>query len=162
MIDIDIPTLAVSSVILLGVVTPFISYSIKRKKAKAKFLAIFSEFTNGLNLTVDFQEDWRNRYILGIDKTKKVLVYFQDGESQDKRRIELSEVSRAVVHQSHLESDTSTKKTLAQVTLQLYLKNPSKKPLELEIYHYDHYSDLLGETILAAKWSELINQNLTK
>ncbi|WP_026969060.1 hypothetical protein [Algoriphagus terrigena] len=164
MIAIDIPTLVLSSVILLGVATPFISYSIKSKKAKAQFLNGFNQYVSGLNLKVDVQEDWRNRYILGIDSTKKTLVYYQIGENETKSQVKLQELSNAVVHQSYLNSDnpTATSKSLEQVTIQLYFKDPAKKTLNLEIYNQEYYSDLLGETLLASKWAELINERLSK
>lgn len=164
MIAIDIPTLVLSSVILLGVATPFISYSIKSKKAKAQFLNGFNQYVSGLNLKVDVQEDWRNRYILGIDSTKKTLVYYQIGENETKSQVKLQELSNAVVHQSYLNSDnpTATSKSLEQVTIQLYFKDPAKRTLNLEIYNHEYYSDLLGETMLASKWADLINQTITK
>lgn len=164
MINIDITTLVISSVILLGVAAPFISYSIKSKKAKTQFLNGFNQYVSGLNLKVDVQEDWRNRYILGLDSTRKALVYYQIGENETKSRVSLQELSRAVVHQSYLNSDnqSATIKSLEQVTIQLYFKDPAKKTLNLEIYNHEFYSDLLGETMLASKWADLINQTITK
>ena len=163
MIDIDIPTLAVSSVLLLGVITPFVSYSIKSKKAKKEFLDGFSDFTSQLNLNIDVQEDWRNRYVLGLDNVKKVLVYYQTGEDKVGQQIELDEVSQAVLHQSYLINESAAKnKTLDYLALQLHFKDPSRKSLSLEIYRHENYSDLLGETILADKWTDLINQSLDR
>lgn len=164
MIDIDTTTLVMSSVLLLGVTAPFITYSIKNKKAKNKFLATFNQFLNQSNLKVDLQEDWRNRYILAIDKTKNFLVYCQIGENENKCKVDLQEVSHAVVHQSYLNSDNpaATNKTLDQVTLQIHFKNAAKKIQDLEIYNHENYSDLLGETMLASKWAKLINQTVTK
>jgi hypothetical protein len=164
MIDIDVPTLAVSTVILLGVLTPFVTYSIKSRKARNKFLNGYNEFTRRMNLTIDIQEDWRNRYIFGLDKTKGVLTYYQAGESSIEKYIPLDEVSKAVIHQTYLngEDGSSAKKALDQIELQIHFKNAGKKTMYLEIYKHENYSDLLGETILAAKWAELINQSLTK
>lgn len=164
MIAIDIPTLVLSSVILIGVAAPFISYSIKSKKAKNRFLNGFNQYVSGLNLKVDVQEDWRNRYILGIDNTKKVLVYYQVGENETKSQVSLHELSRAVIHQSYSNSDypSATSKSLEQVTIQLYFKDPAKRTLNLEIYNHEYYSDLLGETLLATRWAELINERLIK
>jgi hypothetical protein len=163
MIDIDVPTLAVSTVILLGVLTPFVTYSIKSRKARNKFLNGYNEFTHRMNLTIDIQEDWRNRYIFGLDKTKRVLTYYQVGESTIEKYIPLDEVSKAVVHQTYLNGeDGGAKKALDQIEIQIHFKASSKKTMYLEVYNNENYSDLLGETILAAKWAELINQNLTK
>ena len=110
------------------------------------------------------QEDWRNRYILGLDKRKNVLVYCQIGENEDKKEVALQEVSRAVVYQYYLnEHDpAANNKTLNQLTLQLYFKTPPNKVLNLEIYNSEFHSDQLGETLLASKWAELINERLSK
>jgi len=164
MIDIDNTTLVMSGVILLGVAAPFISYSIKSKKAKKRFLDGFSDYVSGLNLKIDVQEDWRNRYILGLDHTKNTLVYYQSGENETKSEVALRDVSRAVVYQSYLNGDSpsGTSKTLEHVTLQIHFKNPAKKVQNLEIYNHEFYSDLLGETMLAAKWADLVNKSITK
>lgn len=162
MIEIDIPTLVVSSVILLGVITPFILYTIKSKKAKAEFFKKFEEFAAGLNLKVDKREDWRNRYILGLDSTKNVLIYYQTGEKEDKTEVQLRDVLHVNVYQSYLENEKSngSSKILDQLTLQIHFKNPGKNILNLEIYKSEYYTDLLGETVLASKWAELINQRI--
>ncbi len=163
MIDIDIPTLAVSSVLLLGVVAPFVTYSIKSNKAKKKFLGGFSDLASQLNLKVDIQEDWRNRYVLGLDSSKKVLVYYHAGQETEKQEISLREVSQAVLHQSYLNGDTpNNNKTLDQLMLQIHFKDPAKRNLSLEIYKHENFTDLLGETMLAAKWADHITQNLQK
>jgi hypothetical protein len=164
MINIDSTTLVISSVILLGVAAPFISYSIKSKKAKNQFLKGFNEYVSSLNLKIDVLEDWRNRYILALDQTKNTLVYYQTGENQTKTHVDLEEVSRAVVYQSHMNSDNPsvTSKSIEQVAIQIYFKNSAKKTLNLEIYNHNYYSDLLGETVLASKWAELINKQLNK
>jgi hypothetical protein len=163
MINIDITTLVVSGVILLAVSAPFISYSVKSKKAKSRFLNSFKEYISSLNLKIDVQEDWRNRYILALDQTKNTLVYYRTGENETKCDIALQDVSRAVVYQSYLnESSGGNSKILEQVTLQIHFKNPSKKTLHLEIYNQEFYSALLGETVLAAKWADLVNKSVTK
>ena len=146
------------------VVAPFVFYSVKQKKAKARFLRHFQQLTSELNLNIDLQEDWRNRYILGLDKRKNVLVYCQIGENEDKKEVALQEVSRAVVYQYYLnEHDpAANNKTLNQLTLQLYFKTPPNKVLNLEIYNSEFHSDQLGETVIASKWAEVINQCVTK
>jgi hypothetical protein len=164
MSEIDLPTLVVSSVILLAVLAPFIYYSIKRKKSKAEFFKRFEHFTSGLNLNPDLKEDWRNRYILALDTAKKVLIYYQSGENEEKREISLKEVNRVSLHQTYIEINSAdgNRKILDQLALQVHLKNSAKPVLNLEIYNSEYFSDLVGESVLAAKWAELINQQLTK
>jgi hypothetical protein len=164
MLEIDFPTLVVSGVILLAVIAPFIYYSIKSKKSKAEFFKRFEHFTSGLNLSPDLREDWRNRYILAFDKAKNVLIYYQSGENEEKREISLKDVNRVSVYQTYFENDPASGKSkiLDQISLQVHFKNQSKPVLNLEIYNSEHFSDLIGETVLAARWAELINQQLTK
>jgi hypothetical protein len=164
MFEIDIATLAVTSVILLAVIAPFIYYSIKSKKAKAEFFKDFKQFTSGLNLSPELQEDWRNRYILAFDRAKNTLIYYQSGENEEKREIPLQEVKRVNVYETYFENDPASgnRKILDQLALQVHFKNPTKQVLNLEIYSSEYYSDLVGETVLAARWAELINQQLTK
>jgi hypothetical protein len=164
MSTIDFPTLVVSSVLLLAIVAPFIYFIRRQKKQKIEFLNKFEQFVSRLNLSPELREDWRNRYILAFDKSKNVLIYYQDGDIEEKRLISLKEVDRITVEQKLLESAANhgDRKILDQVSLLVHFKNPNQSVITLSIYDSAYYSDLLGETVLAAKWAELINQQTTK
>lgn len=164
MFDIDMPTLIVASTFITAILAIFIYYSQKSKKSRKEFLGKFNHFLSGLNLKPDLLDDWRNRYILALDQNKKVLVYCRFGENEQKIAVPLPEVSKVSVSETFQEHEqnSSSSKILNQLTLKVQFKNPGKESLDLQIYSADDYSDLLGETVLAAKWSSTINQQLTK
>lgn len=164
MFDIDIPTLVVASVFMAIVFAIFIYYSQKIKKTRKELLEKYNRFITERNLKPTLKEDWRNRYILGIDQQSKTLVYCNFGNTEEKLTIALSEVSKVDILEDFQEGSNGVKsyKTLENLALKIQYKNPSKAALQLSIYSAEEYSDLLGETVLASNWAKLINQELTK
>lgn len=164
MFDIDIPTLVVASVFMAIVFAIFIYYSQKIKKTRKELLEKYNRFITERNLKPTLKEDWRNRYILGIDQQSKTLVYCNFGNTEEKLTIALGEVSKVDILEDFQEGSNGVKsyKTLENLALKIQFKNPSKAALQLSIYSAEEYSDLLGETVLASNWAKLINQELTK
>ncbi len=164
MFDIDIPTLVVASVFMAIVFAIFFYYSIKSKKARKEFLEKFNRFISELNLEPNLKEDWRNRFILGLDQQNKTLVYCNFADKEEKVVIALHEVSKVDVSEYFQESTNGTKatKVLENLALKIQFKNPSKPAVQLPIYSAEEYSDLLGETVLARNWAKIITQELTK
>lgn len=164
MFDIDIPTLVVASVFMAIVFAIFFYYSLKSKKARKEFLEKFNRFVSELGLKPNLKEDWRNRYILGLDQQSKTLVYCNFGDKEEKLAIALPEVSKVDVSEYFQEPTNERKSTkiLENLALKIQFKNPSKAPVQLPIYSADEFSDLLGETVLATNWAKIINQELTK
>ncbi|MDO8967900.1 hypothetical protein [Algoriphagus sp.] len=164
MFDIDIPTLVIASVFIAAVSAIFIYYSLKIKKERKEFQDKFNQFISGLNLKPEKKEDWRNRYIIGIDPQKQTLVYCDFGKSEEKIAISLPEVSKVVVHEvfRELEQSSTSRKVLENLFLKIQFKNPGKPALNLPIYSAEDFSDLLGETVLASNWAQIINQQLSK
>lgn len=164
MFDIDIPTLVVASVFMAIVFAIFFYYSIKSKKARKEFLEKFNRFISELNLNPNLKEDWRNRYILGLDQKSKMLVYCNFGDKEEKLAIALPEVSKVDVSEYFQEpsNGTNSTKILETLSLKIQFKNQSKSAIQLPIYSADEFSDLLGETVLASNWAKIINQELTK
>lgn len=164
MFDIDIPTLVVASAFMAAVAAIFFYYSIKNKKARKQFLEKFNRFISGQNLNPDIKEDWRDRYILGLDQQRKTLVYCNFGDNEAKVTVALPEVIKVDVSEQYREPEkgTNSRKILENLALKVQFKNPSKEALHLPIYSADEFSDLLGETVLASQWAKIINQQLTK
>jgi hypothetical protein len=164
MFDIDIPTLVVASAFMAIVFALFFYYSQKIKKTRKEIQEKYNRFITERNLKPTLKEDWRNRYILGIDQQNKTLVYCNFGEKEEKLAVALPEVSKVEILENFQESNNGTKsfKTLENLALKIQFKNPSKAALRLPIYSAEDYSDLLGETVLASNWSKLINSELTK
>lgn len=164
MFDIDMPTLVVASAFIAAVAAIFIYYSLKSKKARKEFYEKFNQFISGLNINPSIKEDWRNRFILGLDPTKKTLVYCNFGENEEKIAVALPEVSKVSVTEIFQETEhaANARKILDKIALKIQFKSPSKETLTLLIYSAEEYSDLLGETVLAANWANVINEQLTK
>jgi hypothetical protein len=164
MFDIDIPTLVVASVFMATVFAIFFYYSLKGKKARKEFSQKFNQFISGLNLNPDIKEDWRNRYVLGLDQQNKMLVYCDFGQDGKQLAIALPEVSKVDVAELYLEpvNAANTRKILENLALKIQFKNPGKSAIQLPIYSSEEFSDLLGETVLASNWAKIINQQLTK
>jgi hypothetical protein len=164
MFDIDIPTLVVASAFIAAVSAIFIYYSLKSKKERKEFYHKFNQFISNLNLSPDLKEEWRSRYILGLDHQSNTLVYCDFGASEEKIALSLPEVSKVVVHEVFREPENATgsKKTLENLALKVQFKNPSRPAVSLPIYTAEDYSDLMGETVIAASWAKIINQQLSK
>lgn len=163
MFDIDIPTLVVASVFMAAVSAIFFYYSLKNKKSRKEFFDKFNGFISELKLNPNIREDWRNRYILGLDQQSKTLVYCNFGEKGSKIALALPEVKKVAVAEDFQEngSTAGTRKILENLTLRIEFKSPTKPAIQLPIYSAEEYSDLLGETVIASKWAQLINQQLT-
>ncbi len=114
------------------------------------------------NSKIDLQETWRHEYAIGIDSSKKILFYHQDSLEGSPKSIELRDFRKVSVSKKLLElkSGGSAKPVLDQITLELLPKDSKKAAIHLELYDGEKYSDLLGETLLAEKWAELIQKNL--
>jgi hypothetical protein len=164
MFDIDIPTLVVASVFMATTFAIFFYYSLENKKAKREFSKKFNQFITGKNIKPDLKEDWRNRYVLGLDQQNKMLVYCDFGQDGKQLALALSEVSKVDVTELYLESVNASRstKSLENLALKVQFKNQSKPSIQLPIYSSSEYSDLLGETVLASSWAKIINQQLTK
>ncbi|MFN3996522.1 hypothetical protein [Algoriphagus sp.] len=164
MFDIDIPTLALASVFIAATFAIFFYYSLKGKKARKEFAHKFNQFISGLNLNPNIKEDWRNRYVLGLDQQNKILVYCDFGENGKQLAIALPEVSKVDISELYLEpaNAANSRKILENLALKVQFKNSNKSAIQLPIYSAEEYSDLLGETVLASSWAKIINQQLTK
>ncbi|OOG74814.1 hypothetical protein [Algoriphagus sp. A40] len=164
MFDIDMPTFIVASLFLAAIAAVFVYYSLKSKKARKEFYGKFNQFISGLNLNPNVKEDWRNRFILGLDQQNKTLVYCNFGDNEQKIAVNLPEVSKVSVLETFHETENAanTRKILDQLALKVQFKTPGKEALTLLIYSSEEYSDMLGETVLAANWASVINQQLNK
>ncbi|WP_343852138.1 hypothetical protein [Algoriphagus jejuensis] len=161
---IDMPTLVVVIILLGALAAVFVYHSLKGKKAQKQFLDKFNQFVSGLQLNPQVKEDWRRRFVLGIDQQKNTLVYCNFGESEQKIAVPLAEVSKVTVLETFQENapTTNTRKLIDHLALNIHFKKPGKEALSLLIYSAEEYSDLLGETVLAANWANTINEQLTK
>jgi hypothetical protein len=160
MFSIDPVTAVLSLVLFCAFTVPFIYHYQKNKGKEKLLLQRLKEIASQSGAIPDRIEIWRYHYAIGLDKTKKQLIYVLEGENSYAICLPLSEVKKVSVLKKNREIETNEgKKTiLEQVVLELNLGS-NKKPSLIEFYNEDRFSDLMGEEVLAEKWAELIRQN---
>ena len=160
MIDIE-PVTVIMSLLLFGAFTvPFIYHSQKNKKKEKSLLSKLSEGASQQNAIPNEQETWRQLYAIGMDTSKKILVYHRENEQTSV--LNLNEFSKVKLQKSNLEiaNGEATRTVLHSLNLELIPKNAHASSIFLELYDGDRFSDLLGETVLAEKWEKIIQSNL--
>lgn len=160
MIDIE-PVTGILSLILFGAFTvPFILHSLKNKKIEQALLAKINEVAATRNAKPEQIETWRRLYGIGLDSSKKVLVYLRDDEQSE--TLDLQDFSKVKLVKTNIDvvGEESTHSVLNYVGLELTPKTNHKLPVVLEFYDGDKFSDLMGETLLADKWEKILKSNL--
>lgn len=162
MIDIEPVTLVFSFVLFGAFTVPFIYHSQQNKKKESKLLEKLLSAAKTQDGKIDLQETWRHEYAIGLDSSKKILFYHQNSLEDSPLSIDLRNIKKVSVSKKLLEfkSGSTAKSILDQVSLELLPKDSKKASIHLELYDGEKYSDLLGETLLAEKWAELIQKNL--
>lgn len=160
MISID-PVSAVLALVLFGAFTvPFIYHFQKNKKKEKQLSLKLQDAGKTAEAKPDLIETWRHQYALGLDTTRKVLVYLSEGEVNNSFCIPLSEVKKVSVLIKTKEIGELKKTVIEHVDLEIYFISPTRKALMLEIFNEEQFSDLMGETVLAEKWAEIIKKHL--
>jgi hypothetical protein len=161
MFSIDPVTAVLSLVLFCAFTVPFIYHYQKNKRREKLLLQRLKETASQSGAIPDVAETWRYHYAIGLDKTKKRLIYVMEDENSYTICLPLSDVKKVSLIKKNREIETSEgKKTiLEQVVLELH-HDSSKKPSLLEFYNEKRFSDLMGEAVLAENWAELIRQNL--
>ncbi|MBS4072042.1 MAG: hypothetical protein KGZ90_11970 [Algoriphagus sp.] len=161
MFSIDPVTAILSFVLFCAFSVPFI-YHIQKNKAKEKLLLqkIKAEGqSQGVQATE--LETWRNQYAIGLDPSKKVLLYTFLGELEISCSIPLSDVKKVSISRRTREAgNEEAKRTLIDKVGLEFTHASAKKNTYLEFYDSELFSDLAGETLLAEKWAELIQKHL--
>jgi hypothetical protein len=161
MIDIEPVTLVMSLALFGAFTVPFIYHSQKNRKKEAFLKGHLFEVAKNLGAIPDQTEIWRNQYALGIDTTKRVLSYHREVPNSNSMVFDLKDFKKASIVKRNLEikNGETHKSILDYLALELIPKS-GNNPIQLEIYDGEQFSDLLGETVLAEKWAELIQRNL--
>lgn len=141
---------------------PFIYNGQKNKKLEKKLLANLNELANLLKATPTEIDTWRFRYGLGLDLKENVLVYLRQDSESISYSLKLADYKNVQLLKRFQEVNgkAQTYKIPDFVGLQLNPKEASAKPVVLEFYDAEMYSDLFGETVLADKWLAIINKQL--
>ncbi len=141
---------------------PFIYHGFQNREKNNKLIAHLTELAQSKSANPKEIETWRYQYALGIDLYQNVLVYVRHGIDSFSSCLDLGDYGKVNLIKNFQNPTTTaqTQKLPEFVALELVPKVASKEVVLLEIYDAEHYSDLLGETVLAEKWFELIKNQL--
>lgn len=160
MINLD-PVTTVMAFLLFGAFSvPFIANHRKNKKKAASLLQSLHSKAQELGAQLDQTETWRYLYGLGLDSSRKHLAY--TGPDFQSTLIDLKEVKKVqpIRRTREIDSNGQKRSVLDEIYLEVSFTTQGKKPLLLEIYNQEQFSDLQGETLIADRWADLVQKLL--
>ncbi|GAB2635147.1 hypothetical protein [Belliella aquatica] len=162
MFEIDIITLIMAVAGMVAFAIPFYLNSQKVKKEKAQKSNKLTEFLKNHDLSLSEQEEWRNRYFIGIDTQKNKLIYISNLNEINPILIDLYKVNHVKIHEVSRVIGTkgNSRKIIDALSLQL-INYDGKIIGDLEFYDGEIFSDLVGEPIIIKKWEATL-QSLVK
>jgi hypothetical protein len=130
----------------------------KRKQSqKIKTQKLFLEqLQNKAGLKFDQSDDWRDRYFIGLDSERKVLVYAIFDAENTVHQIDLSKATDVKVLKMEREAKVEGKSinVIDSLNLKIELMGEKAETKILEFYDSELFSDNLGEWPLIQKWQE--------
>ncbi|WP_165389786.1 hypothetical protein [Cecembia calidifontis] len=158
MFDIDITTLAVSAVLTIAFIAPFYwNYrKMSQKEKKLDQLIQNLKASKGINLSV--KDYWNNQYFIGLDPTKKILVYSSNIHDQDPLILDLNQVKGIKMEEKHHEFN---KRKIVD-ELNLIVHPIHKAAFPIEFYDGEKFSSLDTEPVLIKKWEKLLKPLLNR
>lgn len=149
-------TLVMAAILLGAFCIPFILHFLKRNQKRSKLIQEFNRLTEPYGSPIDLQDIWRNQYIIGLMTATKTMVYYKEGEQPISHVFSLADIDDIQVKSKfrELKSGKEKKKVVDETGLLISLKN--QKSVYLEFFNQDNFTDLLGESVLAEKWAELL------
>ena len=129
--------------------TPFIYYSIKLKKEKAKHQSEIKKFFERFDFNPTQSHSWRNLYNIAIDTDNGLVLYMKFSENPVQEMIKLTEVSKVTPLEKlrSIELVNGKRNVLSYLAIQLQLKDSPNEIKTLEFYDEDLFSDLVGEQV---------------
>jgi hypothetical protein len=160
--NIDMTTIALSSVLICAFVAPFAYYSFKNKKNEKALSNSFQEFAKSYGIIPTVIERWRNHYTIGLDKTSKKLVYFSYGDFPQQVIINLDEVNKVSIQEKFRTVTVGNEKRniLEFLALQFHFKDPQHLARTVEVYDGNLFTDQMGERVIAKKWLETLSKEI--
>jgi hypothetical protein len=161
MFDIDIISFSIAVLLIATFALPFYVHARRVKIKERAARKLLTEFTRSHGLSLYDQDQWRDRYFIGLDAGQAHLVYSSDTSQAAYKCIELSKVRRVTFAEaSHqVKNGKNTHKILDR--LDLILLDHNERPIHvLEFYDGDQYSDLVGEAVLIKKWETLLKDSI--
>ena len=162
MFEIEPVTLSVSILLLCTFCAPFYYYSKKNNQRNKQLITKLHELAASSEANLSEFETWRTRYGIGVDPKKNVLVYFQSGEEDSSKILNLNEFRKVNLLKNYLQEkpDKSNYRIPESVVIELVPRMESSAIHRLEFYHADHFTDLQGETVLADKWYQTLKNQI--
>ena len=149
-------TLVMAAILLGAFCIPFILHFLKRNQKRSKLIQEFNRLTEPYGSPIDLQDIWRNQYIIGLITATKTMVYYKEDEQPVSHVFSLADIDDIQVKSKfrELTSGKEKKKVVDETGLLIKLKN--QESVYLEFFNQDNFTDLLGESVLAEKWAELL------
>lgn len=149
--------------VTLMIALPYIWFILSGKSATNKKVKIFNKLIKPEQLNLSQKEIWNN-CIIGIDQTKKVLLYIKIKDAQKEFLIfNLNDIRTCQVNKVKREFQKDKKKEFELQKVELELSFISKKPnMILNFYDLNDSFTQDFEMQRAEKWMALIQQNIQK
>lgn len=93
MTPIEPVSLGISLLAIIAFITPFVYHSKKRKRQETSLRQQFFHAPQEYGLDLHQLEFWRGQYAIGLDESKKTLLYQNSASSREFVRIPLVKVS---------------------------------------------------------------------
>jgi len=163
MFPFDTASLALITVGIALVASPFIYYSYKLKKQTSMHFATFEEFSVKHNVSPAQHEYWRNHYHLGLDSQYQKLIYHRFGPYPEQSLIDLKEVSKISLQEKtrKVEIGKERRYILEYLALQFHFKDASHPPKTIEMYDGSLFTSQAGERALAEKWLGILGKQVS-
>jgi hypothetical protein len=147
----DATSLTIGIILLIICVLPFIIFSIINSKKRKKRIRNLIQKAKENNATIQEKDDW-NQYVIGIDKTNKMLFFSKKSEEIDKFiSINISELLKCRIERTENKLNTLEK-------LELELTFASKPTVVLEFFNKEETRIVLNEIEIIQKWLTLLNK----
>lgn len=164
MFDIEPVSLGISIFLLLGLITPI--YLNKRTQSKKISLQkrVFQQKEKDFGIQCLEKDFWRSYYALGLDLDKKKLLYIKFDSTTEIHELDLKNYTHVSKFQQNekINNGGINREIPYKIGIKLVSQKSNHPEIHLEFYNGDLFSDHQGEEPLAAKWEELIAQNLKK
>lgn len=159
MTTIDPVTLVMAAIVLGAFALPFILFSIKNKKKKSQLLRDFQTLSKSES-PWDIQDMWRNQYMIALSTGTKTFHYYKAGDNSLFHSFFLGDVRDVQVKTKSRELSTKEGKHTVIDEIGLSVSFPDQPSVYLEFFNQEDFTDLVGESVLAEKWGQLLKNQI--
>ncbi|MDZ7719724.1 MAG: hypothetical protein U5K72_12980 [Balneolaceae bacterium] len=156
---VDLPSLIIGILALATFFVPITWYQISEKIKEKRLNNELTQYAQKENLTLTNTEIWSDHYALGIDKKCKKLVYLNQSENKDQKKVvDLSKVQKCKVSNGTktVRSVSGNKRILTNIDLLFHYRESGKSATSLEVYNNNNGRTLSYEISIANKLARSI------